>query len=159
MFSVRRLIHPEVTATPSSLSLFYSSSPLEPKGKKQRARKGSLRMRHKTLAPLCFSGEIHTEHKHSLLFSFLFYCKRHSKSPCIKSNVFCILIKISITTVNKYKRYKRVYFFLPSVLGNTRIETQIIKAYANHTMLTAIHAWRVLWCPRSHPTFIGRDLN
>ena len=32
--------------------------------------------------------------------------------------------------------YERVYFFLPSVLGDTRKEKQIIKAYANHTMLT-----------------------
>ena len=31
--------------------------------------------------------------------------------------------------------YERVYFFLPSVLGDTRKETQFIKAYAHHTML------------------------
>ena len=37
---------------------------------------------------------------------------------------------------NKYRRYERVYFFLPSFLGNTRREIQIIKAYANHTILT-----------------------
>ena len=32
--------------------------------------------------------------------------------------------------------YERVYQFLASVLGNTRRETQIMKAYANQTMLT-----------------------
>ena len=37
----------------------------------------------------------------------------------------------------KYRRYERVYFFLLSVLGNTRRErdTQVIKAYTNHTTL------------------------
>ena len=33
--------------------------------------------------------------------------------------------------------YERVYFFLPSVLSNARRETQIIRAYGNHTMLTS----------------------
>ena len=42
--------------------------------------------------------------------------------------------------INKTRRlcrfwYKRVYFFLSLVLGDTRKETQFIKAYANHTML------------------------
>ena len=32
--------------------------------------------------------------------------------------------------------YERVYQFLASVHGNTRKETQFLKAYANHTMLT-----------------------
>ena len=32
--------------------------------------------------------------------------------------------------------YKQVYFFLPSALGDTRRETQFIRAYANHTMMT-----------------------
>ena len=32
--------------------------------------------------------------------------------------------------------YERVYFFLPSALGDTRRETQFIRAYANYTILT-----------------------
>ena len=47
--------------------------------------------------------------------------------------------------------YERVYFFLLSVFGKTWIETQIKKAYVNHTMLTPTppHARCVLWCLRS----------
>ena len=36
----------------------------------------------------------------------------------------------------KYKRWEWVYFFLSPVLGDTRGETQIIKAYANYIILT-----------------------
>ena len=32
--------------------------------------------------------------------------------------------------------YEQVYFFLPSILGDTSRDTQIIRAYADHTMLT-----------------------
>ena len=32
--------------------------------------------------------------------------------------------------------YEWVYYFLPSTLGNTRRETQFIKAYANQNMQT-----------------------
>ena len=47
-------------------------------------------------------------------------------------------------------QYKRVYFFLPSVLGDTRRETRFIKAYTNHTMLT----------PTTHGESCGvKDLN
>ena len=42
---------------------------------------------------------------------------------------------ILITTVIQIQAVKRVYSFLPSVLGDMRRETQIIKAYANHTIL------------------------
>ena len=55
--------------------------------------------------------------------------------------------------------YERVHFFLPSVLSDTRRETQIIKAYANHTILTPPHARRTLWCLRSQLISLGRDPN
>ena len=54
---------------------------------------------------------------------------------------------------------EHVYFFQTSVLCDTRWETQTIKAYANHTMLTLIRAQRILWCLRSHLISTGRDLN
>ena len=52
-------------------------------------------------------------------------------------------------------------FLLPSVLGDTRRETQFIRAYVNHTMLTPQpnSARRILWCPRSQLVSAGRDRN
>ena len=38
-------------------------------------------------------------------------------------------------------KFERVYWFLTSVHGDTRRETQILKVYANHTMLTT-QCWR-----------------
>ena len=66
---------------------------------------------------------------------------------------------------NNTRRCKRVYFFLPSVLGDTRRETHIIKAYAYYTMLTppASHTRarvrHVLWCLRSQLISASRDPN
>ena len=40
------------------------------------------------------------------------------------------------TTGHCRHRYERVYFFQPSVTGDTRRDTQFLKAYANNTMLT-----------------------
>ena len=57
-----------------------------------------------------------------------------------------------------HRRYERVYFFLLSVLGDTRRKTQILKVYANHTMLTP-HAQRILWCLRSLFISVVRDPN
>ena len=46
--------------------------------------------------------------------------------------------------------YERVNQFLASVLGDTRRETQFLKAYAIHTMLTPTpNTWCILWCLRS----------
>ena len=65
VFSIRQLLHFEVTTIPSSLSIYvFSSLRLEPKRKKTSLRQGSLRIRHETLAPLHFSSEIPSEHKH-----------------------------------------------------------------------------------------------
>ena len=44
-------------------------------------------------------------------------------------------------------RFERVYFFLPSALGDTWRETQILRVYVNHTMLT----------PTRGAYFVGRE--
>ena len=48
---------------------------------------------------------------------------------------YCIVITISII-IQITTKYERLYFFLLSILGDTRIETQFLRANANHTMLT-----------------------
>ena len=53
--------------------------------------------------------------------------------------------------------YEQVNLFLASVLGHTRGETDFLKAYANHTMLTPLHAWHILWFLRSQFITAGRD--
>ena len=65
---------------------------------------------------------------------------------CLRSNllfVVCtgcysfIAITISITSeILQIQAVRTSLSFQPSVIGDTRRETQIIKAYANHTMLT-----------------------
>ena len=57
--------------------------------------------------------------------------------------------------------YERVYFFLPSALGETRREIQLIRTYATYTMLTPPHphAWRILKCLWSQLITAGRDPN
>ena len=52
----------------------------------------------------------------------------------------CCIIMVSIIVILQIQAV-RTSFFLTSVLGDTRRETQIIKAYANHTILPpTIHA-------------------
>ena len=61
--------------------------------------------------------------------------------------------------------YERVYSFLPSILGHSRRETQIIRAYANHTMLISHyhhphhHVLQILWCLRSQLISTSQDPN
>ena len=60
--------------------------------------------------------------------------------------------------------YERVYTFLASVTGNTRRETQFLKTYANHPMLTPPHKRHFLFCLRYLPNntiarLNGRKLN
>ena len=70
--------------------------------------------------------------------------------PCVTSCRYCIAM-----LSQQYRRYKRVYSFLLSVLGNSRRETQIIKAYAD----TRHHARLILWCLRSQLISAGWDRN
>ena len=97
-------------------------------------------------------------------------------SPSDIKHLCCILIMISITTIiiqihiqiqaNCHFGYKRVYKFLASVFGDTRRETEFLKAYANHTMLTlpacaahlVVFKISIHFC-RSRPPKIWSDLS
>ena len=90
-----------------------------------------------------------------------FYSNVNTTVDCQGKN--CITMMISIITIQVDCRfwYKWVYFFLPSALGNTRRETQFIRAYANHTMLTPTpqHAWCTLVSSRLQLISGGWDPN
>ena len=65
---------------------------------------------------------------------------------------------ISITIAIHYGRLERVYFFPPSVLGDMTRETQIIKTYTNHTVVTSHPNGRhILWYVRFQLISAGRD--
>ena len=81
--------------------------------------------------------------------SFLSEWNRRRLVKSTNSNVACrffartpsrilrmVYIKISMITVKQIQVVRTSLFLLPTVLGDTRREIQIIKAYANQTMLT-----------------------
>ena len=56
---------------------------------------------------------------------------------CVCVCVCVIAVIISITTlIIQIQAVRRVYSFQTSVLGDTRRETQFLRAYTNHNMLT-----------------------
>ena len=92
-------------------------------------------------------------------FSFLFAkdIASHHASHCI---LYCIDLVMSIKVMIQIQiqiqavilnTNRSIYFWLRSF--NTGRETQIIKVYANHTMLTPspLPLWHILWCLRSLP--------
>ena len=76
------------------------------------------------------------------IYIYRYVISWRSSNAKICSWYCCIITMISITSSNTNTgglfrfRYERVYQFLALVHGDTRRETQFLKTYANHTMLT-----------------------
>ena len=88
--------------------------------------------------------EYNPSSKSIYVFRFFLLCKRHSMSLHTQSNIMLYTTHSHNDLSHNNRntgglccfKYEWVYLLLASVHDDTRRETQFLKAYANHTMLT-----------------------